>query len=100
RASAMPRAALADAVAFANWVIIDFRDAIAAVAPLHLDNDINQEKQQRADIVAMKVASLRAFLYQQGQLLEGEPGAVGMNRRDRAWMTGVHIPEIKEGRTV
>ena len=48
----------------------------------------------------MKVASLRAFLYQQGQLLEGEPGTVGMNRRDRPWMTGVHIPEIEERRTV
>ena len=45
RASAVPSAALTGVVAFANGVIIDFRDAIAAVALLHLDNDINQKKQ-------------------------------------------------------
>ena len=60
----MPCVALADVVAFANGVIVYFRDAIAAFALLHLDHDVNQQQQQRADIVAMKIASLRAFLDQ------------------------------------
>src|SRR5437588_370262 len=95
-ASAVPSASLVGVVAFANGVIIDFRDAVAAIPLLHLDDDIDQKQQQRADIVAMKVTAFRTFLHQQGQLLEGEPGAIGMDRRDRSWMSGVHVPQIEE----
>ena len=42
----------------------------------------------------MKVAAFRAFFHQQGQLLEGEPGAVGMNRRDRSRMADVYLLPI------
>src|SRR5690349_4011795 len=97
-ASAVPSASLVGVVAFANGVIIDFRDAVAAVALLHLDHDVDQKQQERTDIIAMKVAALRAFLHQQSQLLEGKPGAVGMDRRDRSRMSGVHIPQIEERR--
>ena len=52
----MPNAALAGVLAFANRVIVDFRDPVVAVALLHLDDDVDQKEQQRTDVVAMKMA--------------------------------------------
>src|SRR3954469_9314545 len=81
-------------------VEIDFRDAEAAVDPLALHDDIDQQVEELANVLALEILAAFALLHQQRELLKREPRRVGVNRRDRARMTGVHISDVGEGRPV
>ncbi len=52
----------------------DLGDAEAPVDLPHLHHHIDQDMQQRADVVARQVASRVRLAHQQGELLEGERG--------------------------
>ena len=56
------------------------------VQEIGYDDDVDQEVEKATDVLAAQVAAALGFLHEESQLLEGETGGIGVNRRDRAGM--------------
>src|SRR3546814_19370424 len=66
------------------WIKIYLRHAKAAFDLLGLNDHINQQLEQAANVVPGQIGAALAFLDQQCTLFEREFGRVRMDRRDRA----------------
>ena len=80
--------------------VIDLAHPKPSVDAFALDDDVDGDRQQLADIVPLKLPATLRFLDQQRHLFEGKPRGVGMDRCDRARVAGIHIAYIVEGRSV
>jgi hypothetical protein len=72
----------------------DLRHAKAPINLLHLDDDVDEQMQQGADVLARQVASAFGFPHQQGELLERQGGGVRMHGGDRAGVPRVDVAQV------
>jgi hypothetical protein len=70
-----------------------------AVVPVEavLDDDVDEEIEKAADLASWKLSAGGALLDEEGELLEGELGAGGVNTGDGAGVARVDVAEVIEG---
>src|SRR5579872_424169 len=61
-----------------------------------LNDDVDEEIKKALDVLPRELGPAVALLDEQHQLLEGELRARRMDARDRAGMSGVHVPQVIE----